>query len=450
MGAVSHILSFVVAVLVLITVHEFGHFWVAKRLKIKVVRFSIGFGKPIWRRVAKDGTEYVIGMLPLGGYVRLLDESDSDVAGYEKQFAYNRRPVWQRLMVVLAGPLTNFLFAIIAFWLIFTLGVKQMKPIIGHIKPHSIAAQAGMVKGQEFVNIDGASISNWQDVALQIAERMGETGTMTITTVSPHNQAHHYQLNLAKWTMNDLRPKPIESLGIVPYRPPVTSKVVKLLPDGAAVKAGIQVGDHIDALDGKPVKDWYEFVEFIQLHPGKQVKITVSRDGKQLTLPVTIGKRYVGLRKVGVLGVESDVGKIPAHMLEELNYNLLTAWVPATREVYQLTSFNVVMLGKMLLGQVSIRSLGGPITIFRIADRAFKDGFIVYVGFLAIISIMLGFVNLLPIPGLDGGHILYYIIEIIMRRPLSVAVQTLTFRIGIILLVVLIVQATVNDLLRLV
>lgn len=450
MQTINNILAFVIAVLVLVTIHEFGHFWVARRCKIKILRFSIGFGKPIVRWQAKSGTEYVVGILPLGGYVRMLDEADNLVTPADKPYAFNRKPVWQRFLVVLAGPLTNFLFAIIAFALIFMLGVKQAKPIIGEIVPNSIAAQAGLMAKQQLVNIDGKRVTTWPDVFLAVVERIGDSGAMSISTTMPNtDQLQQYQLQLRHWRVDGLNPKPLANLGIVPYRPVITADIANVVPGSAAARAGIEPTDHIVSLNGKPITDWYTFLEYVQSNPDKKIELGIVRNGQQLTLPIMLGSRLVGLHKIGVLGIEPKVLPMPNDMLVELKYGPLSAWLPAVQEVYKLTSFNFIMLGKMLVGQVSLKSLGGPITIFRSADRAFKEGVIVYLGFLALISIMLGFVNLLPIPGLDGGHILYYLLETIFRRPIPLSVHALTLRLGLILLVVIMVQATINDVLRL-
>ena len=448
---IEHIIAFVVAVLVLITVHELGHFWVAKCFKVKVLRFSIGFGKPIWRRMGKDGTEYVIGFLPLGGYIKMLDEAEGHVPEEEKHLAFNHKPVLQRFLIVLAGPLTNFLFGIIAFWLMFSIGITQIKPVIGTITPNSIAAEAGMQSNQQFVSIDGDHTKSWQNVLMAVARKLGESGIMHVQT-KPLDSDHvnTYELNITNWKVSGLTPQPLQSLGISPYHPPVSPVIVVVKPDSPAAKAGLKAGDKIVEINDKPIKDWYTFVKYIQKHPNQLVRLQILRDNKPMTITPNVGRKLSGLRWIGFLGVESKIGKWPEDMILPLNYNILTAWWPATQEVYELTTFNFVMLGKMLIGRISLQSIGGPITIFRIADKAFKQGLVIYIGFLALVSVMLGFVNLLPIPGLDGGHLFYYLIEIVRRKPLSVAVQALTIRLGIIFLIILIVQATINDVMRLV
>ena len=451
MGILLQILAFLIAVLVLVSIHEWGHFWVARRLGIKVLTYSIGFGKAIWRHVGKDGTEYVIALFPLGGYVKMLDEGEGEVPDELKSQAFNRQPVWKRFLVVLAGPMINFIFAIFAFYLVFVMGPEVIRPVIGEVAPQSIAAKAGLEPGDQIMRVDGRSTDNWQKVILGVIARMGESGTMSVV-VKPQgsDQLQTKTVQLTNWNVDGLNPRPLQNMGIQPYRPKLPAVVFKVIPEGPAAKAGLKPGDKVLTVDGKPVKDWVAMVMAVQDAPGKTVSFGIERDQQHLTIPVTPEKKFVwGFQTRKFIGVGSEQVAWPADMKHKLDYSLLSAWLPAIQETWQFTSFNFIVLKKLVLGEISLRSLGGPITIYQTADRAMRQGFIVYISFLGLISTMLAFINVLPIPGLDGGHLLYYVIEIVRRKPLSIAIQTLTLRLGFILLAVIMVQATINDVFRL-
>lgn len=447
----SQILAFLFAIFLLVTVHEYGHFWVARRFGIKTIRFSVGFGKPLWRWLGKDGTEYVIAMLPLGGYVRLADEREGEVAEADKPYAFNRKPVWVRFLVVLAGPVTNWLLAIVAFWLVFSIGIEQTKPVIGKVTPGSIAAQAGLQPEDRILSIDGRSTPSWQKAMMAVVYRIGEKGQMQVAVQSPNApQPQMHTLNLSNWTTGGLTPQPLRSLGLTPYLPSIPPVLDKVLPGQAAAKAGLQAGDRILAVNGQDQKDWIDFVEYVQNHPGAAVVLTVERGQQRLTIPVTIETRHtIPWKAVGFLGVASAPVALPASMKYQEHYSLPRAVMPALQETMTLSMFNFVIFGKMLIGQVSLKGLGGPITIYTTASEAFKQGLVVYLGFLGLLSVMLACINVLPIPGLDGGHLLYFCIEAVRRKPISVSAQLLAWRIGMVFLLLLMFQATLNDVLRL-
>lgn len=451
MGIVSQIVAFLFAIFLLVTVHEYGHFWVARRFGIKAIRFSIGFGKPIWRWLGKDGTEYVIAMLPLGGYVRLVDEREGEVAEADKPFAFNRKPVWIRFLVVLAGPVTNWLLAILLFWLVYAIGIQQVKPVIGKVTPDSIAAQAGLQPEDQIISIDGHNTPNWQKAMLAVVYRLGEKGKMQVTVQSAATkQPQTLTLNLANWSVGGLTPEPLRSLGITPYTPFVPPILAKVMPGLAAANAGLQPDDQILAVDGQSQQDWVGFVEYVQKHPGKTIELMIERNHQRLTIPVIIGSKHIlPWKTIGFLGVESKSVAFPASMKYQEHYSLAHAFMPAIQETATLSAFNFVIFGKMLIGRVSLKGLGGPITIYATASAAFKQGFVIYVGFLGLLSVMLACLNILPIPGLDGGHLFYFIIEAIRGRPVSVAAQVLAWRVGMIFLLLLMFQATLNDVLRL-
>jgi regulator of sigma E protease len=445
------IFAFLFAIFLLVTIHEFGHFWVAKRAGIKVLRFSIGFGKTLWKRQGKDGTEYVIALLPLGGYVRLLDEREGPVSEAEKHLAFNRKPLLSRFLVLLAGPLTNLILGVIIFWIVFVIGIEQVKPVIGKIAPNSIAAQGGLQPGDELLGIDGHKISTWQQALIAVVYRMGEKGKMEVT-VSPKNlnQPKTHILDLTNWKVSGLAPQPLESLGITPYQPaipPVVSKVVKGQPGDLA---GLQQGDRILKINEEPVSDWMDVMDYVQKHPAESTTLLIQRGNTQKNLNISIGEKTVSnFKKIGFIGVAVQAPEWPPGMKYQTHYSLLTAWKPAAQQTALFSVFNFIVFGKMVVGHISLQGLGGPITIFTSAKAAFKEGVIVYLSFLGVLSIMLACLNILPIPGLDGGHLLFLIIEAIRGKPLSLTTQLFAWRLGLLLLIAVMLQATINDLMRL-
>lgn len=451
MNILLPIFSFIFAILLLVSLHEFGHFWVARKLGVKVLRFSIGFGRPIFLWHGKDGTEYAIAWLPLGGYVRLLDEREMEVPAAEKHLAFNNKPLLTRFLVLVAGPLMNWVLALLLFWLIFVIGFEQLKPVIGKITPASIAAQAGLQSNQQITQVDGSATPSWQKVLLAVVYRLGETNTMQINAVSENStQAQNYLLNLKSWTVNGLNPDPLESLGIVPYQPFIPPVVAMVQKNSPAAKAGIQVGDQIVAFNDTTITDWQELMSYVQKHPGENIRLTLKRAGKQQIIAAQIGKKLAtNFKSYGFLGIGPAPVDYPAEMKIKRHYSIFDAWKPAWQETNSFTFFNFVMLGKMAMGRISMQSLGGPVTVFTSAKDALKQGIVTYFSFLAIFSTMLAAINILPIPGLDGGHILFLGIEAIRRRPIAINTQILAWRIGMIFLIAIMLQATVNDLIRL-
>lgn len=450
MDILMQFVAFVVTVLVLISFHEAGHFVVAKLLGIKVLKFSIGFGKALARFHDKQGTEYVLALIPLGGYVKLLDEREQIVPEAEKPLAFNRQPLWARTLVVLAGPLINLLFAVVCLWLIFMIGVNSYRPIIGSVTLNSIAAKAGLQANDEITKVDQQPTASLQKLAMAIIYRLGETTPMLIDTknLTTQQQAHH-RLDLSNWKVNPLTPDPITSLGIEPKRPFVPSIVAAVESDSPAAKAGLQPQDKILSIDGQPVKDWYQLLRYIQLHPGKYIKLTYQRQSKVFTTPLYIAPKFtLSLKPIGYLGIKPMPLKADKSLIVVRKYSPLSALGVSLNETWQLLVFNVVILKKMFLGQVSLSSLGGPIAIFQSADSAFKQGIIVFLGFLSLISIMLAFVNLLPIPGLDGGHLFNFLIEFLIQRPLSLKYEIMSVQIGLFILILIMILATFNDVLR--
>lgn len=450
MNLIISIISALVAIFSVIIIHELGHFCVARWCGVKVLKFSIGFGKALWTWHGKSGTEYVLGLLPLGGYVKMLGEDDEVQSNEDMRFAYHRKSIWARMAIIVAGPLTNFLLAIVLFGIVFSMGVVRIKPIVGEVAAGSIAQKANLQVGDQIVKINGSTTNSWQRVIIALVMKMGEKGTLNVT-VQPknQNQPKELQLQLMNWKVDTKNPDLLGSLGITPFQPHVPTLVAALQKGSPGEQAGLKPGDRILTVNGKHISDWSEFAKVVHDHPGVNMSLQVQRQQKLLTFVIPIGSHKGATGQYGYLGVLSQTPNWPKDSLVHLNYNLLTAWYPALVETWTITAFNAEVLTRMIMGKISLRSLGGPIMIFQTAGRASKIGISAYLSFVAFISVTLGFINLLPIPGLDGGHLLFHIIEGVRRKPVSEKYQRISFAIGFSLLILLMVQATLNDILRL-
>lgn len=444
MNLLISIIGAISAIFIVVVIHEFGHFITARWFGVKVLRFSIGFGRPIWSHVGKkSGTEFAIGWMPLGGYVKMLGDSDEDIQAHEKSLAYGNKAIWQRMLIVLAGPITNFILALIVLWVAFLMGVTQITPTIGKILPNSVAAKAGLVSNSEIVKIDNLNTPTWQHVTMALITRMGDKGEMTMTTRANNASAltlNH--LNLAHWQVNPLKPNLFKSLGFYPYRPLIPPVIARVMPGSAAAKARLQKGDRIVSANGQPVRDWYELFMDIQKQGNKPISLIVQRGSQRLTVIVTPQKKR--------LGIMSVAPQWPKGMVRKPHYNVLSAFVPAADQVWTLSYFNALVLWKIIIGKISFKTLGGPVSVFKMAGEASASGLLVYLGFIAFISLTLGFINILPIPMLDGGHFLFQIIELIIRRPIPLRVQAILMQIGLAILLIIMINATINDVLRLV
>jgi len=444
------LLGIFLTIFLVVGVHEYGHFITARLCGIKVQRFSIGFGKALFRWHDKKGTEYVIAPIPLGGYVKMVDENEENVAKEDLPFAFNRQPLYKRMAVIVAGPITNIIFAGFLYWLIFMVGFTTFKPIIGSITPLSIAALAGLKTQEEVIQIDHDPTISWYTATIKILERAGDTGYMQFQTQAlKSNQTHSYSLNLASWHLDELKPDPLASLGIEPFYPTIPTLIAAIQKNSPAEKTLLQPGDKILAINKKNIHDWSDLSTTVALSPEKTLLFTVSRQNKTIDVPVQIGyHRDLFFKKHGYLGLIPKF-TMPPDLLRHEQYGPIGALVQSGTEVKNFTELNFILLGKIIQGKVSLKSLGGPITIFETAGTALNNGFIPFASFLAFLSISIGIVNILPIPGLDGGHFLFQVIELIIRRPIPERVQNLFLKLGLIFLLVLITQAIVNDILRL-
>lgn len=436
------VIALLVTLGILVTVHEYGHFWVARRCGVKVLRFSIGFGKPLVRWHDKQGTEFVIAALPLGGYVKMLDARESDVADEDKGFEFTGKPVAQRVAIVSAGPLANFLFAILAYWILLMVGVSGLSPYVSGIVPGSAAETAGFVTPTLITRVDGQAVETWQDTRMALLDRAGDTGFIQLTDANNRS----FELPVSGWLSGTEIEDPIALLGLKPLGRYLDAVINTVQENSAAQRAGIEPGDVVLSVDGVPISGWEALVEKVQASPEQSLTFEVDRGGWLINLKVTPQRQDGGS---GYLGVSPVVPELPDDFFVTIQYGPVSAMGQAIQKTWDTVGMSFAMFGKMLSGAISTQNIGGPVAIAKMAGQSAASGPEVFLSFLAFISISLGVVNLLPIPVLDGGHLLYYVIEWVRGKPLSDNVQAFGFRLGSSLLVVVMVFAIVNDIVRL-
>jgi regulator of sigma E protease len=456
MDILWNLAAFIVALGVLVTVHEFGHFWVARRCGIYVERFSIGFGKALLRRTDKQGTEYVIALIPLGGYVKMLDERVEAVAPERRHMAFNNKTIGQRAAVVSAGPIANFVLAVVAYWLVFVIGVPSVRPVVLDIKPASIAAQANIQPGMELKSVDGIETPDWNSVRLALVSKLGESSvSVNVAPVgalengsseSDSSKLIQKTLDLQHWAFDPSRQDVLLSLGIMPVVPYISSQIEKINPGSAAEKAGLQSGDRIVKVDGQDVDIWHTFASYVRKNPNTPLKLDIVRAGNLITLSLTPDvKKLSDGRQEGFAGVELKVIPLADEYRTVQQYGFFDAFYEAGDKTWQLMKLTVNMIGKLIVGEVKLNNLSGPISIAKGAGVSADSGLVYYLMFLALISVNLGIINLFPLPVLDGGHLLFLAIEKIKGKPVSERVQDFSYRIGAILLVLLMGLALFND-----
>lgn len=452
MGTVlSSLFFFILALAILITVHEFGHYWVARKAGIKVLRFSVGFGKPIWSKTAgADQTEYVVAAIPLGGYVKMLDEREGEVDPAEVHRAFNRQSLKKRFAVVLAGPLFNFILAIAAYWLIFVIGVTGMKPIIGEVQADSIAANGGLQFGDRIVSIDGKETPTWETAVVAMLDHSLDKGAVvmqveeqtTLRVVDRTVPLDSLPEDLNKGGLLDY-------VGIRPFRPAIPPIIGKLAPDGAASQAGIEVGDKVTAVDGQAIDDWERLVDYVRARPGQVIKFEVEREAARMVFEVEPERiEGKGVAAIGKIGAGVHLQELPEELKAVVKHGAGEALGQAVVKTWDMSILTLKMLGKMVVGDISLSNLSGPISIARYAGYSASAGFVSFLTFLAVVSISLGVLNLLPIPMLDGGHLMYYTAEAVKGSPVSEATQIIGQKVGIAMLLGMMVLAFYNDILR--
>jgi regulator of sigma E protease len=451
-GVLFSLLAFILAIGVLVTVHEFGHFWVARRLGIKVLRFSIGFGKPLWKRTfGADRTEFVVAALPLGGYVRMLDEREGEVAAEELPRAFNRQPIGTRVAVVVAGPLFNFLFAILAYWLMFVAGVPGLRPVVGDVTPGSYAAQAGILAGDEILSVQGEPTPTWESVNMMLLDAsLDESDAIELDVRNSAGAERRLGVQLDGPEQLLEKGGVLHNFGLEPWQlPAVLDEVVA---GEAAEAAGLQPGDRIVAADGEPVAGWNDWVEYVRARPEQSIRVEVLRDGTPRTLELVPRSVDGEGGTHGFIGASvrlPDAGQ-HATMRVVVHHGPLEAVPAALGKTWDITTLTLRTLWKMLTGKASVENLSGPISIARYAGESAAIGLTTFLAFLGIVSVSLGVLNLLPVPVLDGGHLLFYLVELVKGSPLSEAAQLAGQKIGIFLLLMLMTVAFYNDLARLI
>jgi regulator of sigma E protease len=450
----TSVLAFVVALGLLVAIHEYGHFYVARKLGVKVLRFCIGFGKPIWSRVAgRDPVEYAVAAIPLGGYVKLLDEREGPVAEADLPRAFTRQSPPRRIAILAAGPAFNFLFAIAAYWLMFVTGVVAMKPLVGAITPDSRAAAAGMRQGDQIVSVGDRDTRTMMDAQLAMVAELASSGRVPMTVVGKDGEKRRVELIVegersdytedlgALWSR----------LGIQPWRPVLPPVVADVTPDGTAAASGLEPGDRILRAAGEPVTDWTSWVEFVRARPGQTADVVVERDGREVSLELQIGTMETEDGTVGRIGAGVDVPEdMFADAVTKQQYGPVAAVGAAASKTWEMSSVTVSLLFRMLTGDVSPRNISGPINIAQAAGYTASAGLAAFLNFLAVVSISLGILNLLPIPMLDGGQIAYQVAEMVKGSPVSERAQLIGQQVGIALLLLLMSFAFYNDIARLV
>lgn len=436
------------------TIHEWGHFYIARLCGVKVLRFSVGFGKILYSRTDASGTEFAVAAIPLGGYVKMLDEREAPVSPELKESAFNNKTVWQRIAIVAAGPIVNLLFAVLAYWLLFASGVNAVVPVIGSVVKGSIAEQIRLPAGGEILQIDGGEIKTWQDVNLALARRIGESGPLVFQVRGGDSQesyqVRNYQVQLNNWSVDLERQSPINGLGIIPLRPLVAPTLATVVAQGRAEAAGLQVGDTIKRVSGQTITLWGDFVEIIKASPEKPLILDVERDARLLQVTITPAQRVLDNgQEIGFIGVAVAPPEWPEHMIRNNQLGFFDALIAAFQNTWKMISLTLDSIVKMIEGVISVKNLSGPITIAKVATQSAQSGFESYISFLAYLSISLGVLNLLPIPMLDGGHLFYYAIEVIRRKPVSEKAQQLGMRLGMMLLFSMMAIAMFNDIMRL-
>jgi len=433
-------------------VHEYGHYLVARLCNVKVLRFSVGFGRALYtRRVGPDGTEWTVAAIPFGGYVKMLDEREAPVEAKELHRAFNRQSVWRRLAIVSAGPVFNFLFAIAVYAGLYMHGMPEARPVLAQPAAGTLAQAAGFEAGDRVRLIEGEPIATWQELRWRVLQAALQRESLRLETLSERGHLESASLDLHAFPADDVETDALERVGLRLYRPPLAPILGQVLGGSAAERAGLAVGDRITRADGQPLETWDALVAAVRARPGKALRLTVERNGATRTLEVVPEAISAGEARIGRIGAAPMVP--PSHadkMLVRVQYGVLESFAKAAAKTADISLFSLKMLGRMLLGELSWKHLSGPVTIADFAGQSASLGWVSYLTFLALISISLGVLNLLPIPLLDGGHLMYYLIEIAKGRPVSERAMELGQRVGLALLLVMMAFAFYNDLNRLI
>ncbi|WP_442487773.1 RIP metalloprotease RseP [Halomonas litopenaei] len=451
MGLIQNILAVIVVLGLLVTFHEFGHFWVARRCGVKVLRFSVGFGSPLWSRFDRHGTEFAIAAIPLGGYVKMLDEREGEVPEDQLDQAFNRKSVWARMAIVAAGPLANFLLALVAYWALFVAGTTTVVPVVGDVTPQTPAAEAGLESGMELTAIGGETVRSWDEVNLKLVAAIGASGSLEIDAREEGSSASRsYRAPVENWLVGQDPPAPLATLGIAPWRPDMPAVIGQVMEGEPAAEAGLQAGDRVLSIDDSAVNDWPDLVNRVRARPGQTLSLEVERGGESRTLSLTPRTNQLeDGSEIGYIGAGVAPVDWPQQYQREIRYGPLEAVGQAASRTAEMTLLTFDAVRKMLVGLISPTNLSGPITIARIAGDTARSGLESFINFMAYLSISLGVLNLLPIPVLDGGHLLYYLVEAVRGRPVSERTQAVGLKVGLALVGTLMIMALYFDVMRL-
>lgn len=449
MDMLQTVFGFLVALIILVAVHEFGHFYVARLCGVKVLRFCIGLGKPFVSVYDKRGTEFAIAPFPLGGYVKMLDSRETDVAESEQHLSFNYKNVWQRIAILAAGPVANFILAVLLFWLVVAIkGQVSYAPVIGKVDADSLAQASGLERGQEIVAVDGVETGSRMAVIEQLFRRIGETGTLELSIKNPESDLRFdVDVGLNQWLAGVKDPDPIGGLGLAFFMPQIQFGTP--MENSAAEAAGIRAGDLLESVDGQEIVDLRDTIDYIRAHPGKELAVALERNGQEINLAVT-PKPVTDPEgnEIGQFGVPLSY-HWDDDMVRKEHYGLVGSFAEALEATWSKSQFVLMSLGKLITREISVNNLSGPIGIAKVAGDHARAGFLYFMEFLALLSIYLGVLNLLPIPILDGGQILYCLIEAAKGSPLSEKLQMMGFSVGLALLVAVMFVAVYNDILRL-
>lgn len=449
MNIAISVLGFLLVIAILTTVHEYGHFWMARKFRIKVLRFSIGFGKTIFSWYDKLGTEYAISSIPLGGYVKMLNEEEGPIAANERHMAFDHKPVWQRMLVICAGPAFNIIFAVFAYWLMFCIGISSIVPVLGTVPKGTIADSAGLRRGSIIMQVNNSDVRTWEDITVAIMPHIGENSLINLKVVNKDtNVEKKHTLDLSNWQVTGNDGNILSGLGLEPYDP-VLPIVGKVMPGYPAEIANLHSGDLILKADSKEMLTRSDLTNYIRGLSGKEVILTIKRDGEIFTQIIKPARKLIdGGEEVGFIGIQYQNKPWPKELIRTYRFGIFESLTKALARTKDYTLLTLQVLKKMVTGKISFTNIAGPISIAKYAGVTVSSGVEYFLGFLGLVSISLGVLNMLPIPVLDGGHFIYCLCELSMGRPLSEKTRQLGYYAGFVVLGVIMIFAVYNDLMR--